>query len=97
MVRAATTSSTAMARAMETTPSSSTQMRLARTSCSGFSFELTLICLPNQPATNGVTSVRATVAAAISAPEAVDIIAATAAARTRPPTATGRSWVATSA
>ena len=41
--------------------------------------------LPNQLATNGMTSARATVAAAIKAPEAVDIMAATAAASTRPP------------
>ena len=39
---------------------------------------------------NGLTSVLATVAVAISAPDAVDIIAATAAASTRPLMPTGR-------
>ncbi|MNL87014.1 hypothetical protein D3C87_2159790 [compost metagenome] len=53
--------------------------------------------MPNQLATKGITSARATVAAAISAPDAVDIMAATAAARTKPPMPMGRSRVATSA
>ena len=72
-------------------------MRLALTSCSGLSESSVLIVLPNQPATNGRTSARATVAAAIRAPDAVDIMAATAAASTRPPMPMGSRFCATSA
>ena len=72
-------------------------MRLALTSCSGLSVSSVLMFLPNQLATNGRTSARATVAAAIRAPEAVDIMAATAAASTRPPMPIGSRLVATSA
>ena len=45
---------------------------------------------PNRRAIRGTTSTRATVAEAISAPEAVDIMAATPAASTMPPSPSGR-------
>ena len=104
MVSAVTTLGTSIAMTVTTTPSPSTYQRsraiaasdspvTSRDSCSVSGCDVAPFAAdppPSRERSNGTTSTRATVAEAISAPEAVDIIAATPAASTSPPSPTGR-------
>ena len=101
MVRAATTSGTTIASPSTTAPSSSTQPRFEASSAAVSGASSSAVAPSSEavasPRRMGRMSVRITVEAAMIAPEAVDIMAATAAARATPPTPTGSRFWATHA